>query len=242
MNIPDPVTTVVAVNQVAKQAQDFVAAIAGHPGETIGTIVGNLAQRRSKNAEIVTEKAHFTLLNIGFPAAPIALNVLQSLLEGASLQEDPHLQDIWANLIANAADPREQNRVLPSFPLILKELTSRDAKFLDRFYDRYHGKESVGQDILGFWNSFELLAELYPSEGIGLRPLDEMTSEEQAAPGHLYVTLDVLERNRLIEKTYMSSNYTESPPQDVLAPVLHSYQITSLGQLFIMACRAPKAN
>jgi hypothetical protein len=237
MNISDPVTTgviVAAVNQVARQAQDFVAAIAGHPGETIGTIVGNLAQRRSKNAEIVTEKAHFTLLNIGVPAAPIALTVLQPLLEGASLQEDPHLQDIWANLLANAADPREQNRVLPSFPLILKELTSRDAKFLDRFYDRYHGKESEGQDILGFWNSFELLAELYP--------LDEMTCEEQAAPGHLYVTLNVLERNRLIEKTYMSSNYTESPPHDVLAPVLHSYQITSLGQLFIMACQAPKTN
>lgn len=41
MAIADPVTTGVVLAgtlQAAKQVQDFIAAVTGHPGETIGTI------------------------------------------------------------------------------------------------------------------------------------------------------------------------------------------------------------
>ena len=51
MATPDPgVTTGVVLAgtlQAAKQVQDFVAAVTGHPGETIGTILGNMFQRRT---------------------------------------------------------------------------------------------------------------------------------------------------------------------------------------------------
>lgn len=61
MSIPDAVTTGVALAgtlQIAKQAQEFIAAAAGHPGETIGTILGNITHRRRENLESVGNKAH----------------------------------------------------------------------------------------------------------------------------------------------------------------------------------------
>jgi hypothetical protein len=42
------------------------------------------------------------------------------VLEGGSLQEDAELQDKWANLLANAADPRQGVPVSPVFAEVLK--------------------------------------------------------------------------------------------------------------------------
>jgi hypothetical protein len=76
---------------------------------------------------------------------------------------------------------------------------------------------------------------------VHVQALDELTPEEQSAPGYLAVTLDTLERTNLIAKTYMSSNYPEDPPTDIMAPVFHSYVVTDLGMMFVRACRAPAA-
>ena len=137
MSLPDPVTIAVTgglvlggANQVAKQAQDFLAAATGHPGESLGTILGNMTHRRIRNAEGMMSRAHFTLLNIGVTAKEIPLKIVHPLLEAASLEEDPELQELWVNLLANAADPRRGNVVYPSFILMAKELTPREAKLL----------------------------------------------------------------------------------------------------------------
>jgi hypothetical protein len=118
MNITDPVATGVALAgalQIAKQGQELIAAAFGHPGESIGTMLGNLGRRRIQNVEAVGNKAHLILLNIGVTPQEADLNVVQPLLEGASLQENPSMQEIWANLLANATDPRKQNPVAASF-------------------------------------------------------------------------------------------------------------------------------
>jgi len=137
MNIPDPVTTGVALAgalQIAKQGQVFIAAAFGHPGESIGTMLGNLGRRRVQNVEAIGNKAHLILLNIGVTPQEADLNVIQPLLEGASLQENPSMQEIWANLLANATDPRKLNPVTASFPRVLQDLGPREAKLLDGVY------------------------------------------------------------------------------------------------------------
>lgn len=55
-------------------------------------------------------------------------------LQEASLQDDEALQDTWANLLANAADPRGVNPVSTTFVSILKELGPREVKLLDELY------------------------------------------------------------------------------------------------------------
>lgn len=86
MSIPDPVTTGVvtaAALQAAKQGQDFIAAAAGRPGESIATILGDWARQRIVNAETIGNKAHFTLLNLGVEQKEVPFNVMQPLLEAA---------------------------------------------------------------------------------------------------------------------------------------------------------------
>ena len=101
MSLPDPVTIAVTgglvlggANQVAKQAQDFLAAATGHPGESLGTILGNMTHRRIRNAEGMMSRAHFTLLNIGVTAKEIPLKIVHPLLEAASLEEDTRTSGI----------------------------------------------------------------------------------------------------------------------------------------------------
>jgi hypothetical protein len=81
-----------------------------------------LGRRRFQNVEAIGNKAHFILLNIGVAAKEVPLNIIHPLIGAASLQEDPELQEIWANLLANAADPREVREVSPIFSDILKEM------------------------------------------------------------------------------------------------------------------------
>jgi hypothetical protein len=47
-----------------------------------------------------------------------------SRLQEASLQDGDEIHDIFANLLANAADPRQGNPVYPSFALMVKEVTA----------------------------------------------------------------------------------------------------------------------
>lgn len=144
--MPDPVTAITVggaavgtaagvVNVAAKQLQDFIAAITGHAGESIGTILGSIAKRRIDNADSVGRKAYLTILNIGVSPQAIPLPVLVPLLEGASLQEDPSMQEMWANLFATAADPRHASSVVPSFPSVLRELRRADAQLLEGLYN-----------------------------------------------------------------------------------------------------------
>ena len=127
------------VLQVAKQAQDFLTAVTGHPGESIGTILGNAVKRRLDNVEAVSSKAQFILLDVGVKAREIPLPILQPALEAASMHEDSYLQDTWANLLANAADERQKNPVEPSFARILAELSAREVGFLNALYKTMDG-------------------------------------------------------------------------------------------------------
>jgi hypothetical protein len=89
MQVPDPVTTglvVAGVSQVAKQGQDFIAAVAGYPGESLRTIVGNWTKRRFDNIGVIGNKSHLILLELGQERKTDApLKILQPLIEAACL-------------------------------------------------------------------------------------------------------------------------------------------------------------
>jgi hypothetical protein len=56
---------------MAKQAYDFIAAASSHPGESIGTILGEITRRRRQKVEAGEDLAYLTLLNIGVRASKI---------------------------------------------------------------------------------------------------------------------------------------------------------------------------
>lgn len=56
-------------------------------------------------------------------------------IEGASLEEDERLQELWANLLTNAINSGYESDMLPRFASIIKDLTPLDAQLLKAYYE-----------------------------------------------------------------------------------------------------------
>ena len=118
------------VGELPKQGQDFVAAFTKHQRETIATIFGNAARRCWDRAQATSARAHFILLDLGLKPGPVKDDVLLPLLDASSPQDDERLRDLWANMLANAADPRKLHNIISVFITILKDLSVREVVLL----------------------------------------------------------------------------------------------------------------
>jgi hypothetical protein len=148
----DPVSTAVGaaigstVGEVTKQGAKFLAAALGHPNEDIGTVLGTKYHERLNRGNKVLEQAGLISLSLRFEPRKVADRVFIPAIEAASLEEHPELQTKWANLIAFAANPG-MPEASPVYAVVLKELTPRDARFLDAIFER--GEDRVqGNDTL----------------------------------------------------------------------------------------------
>ena len=81
-----------------------------------------------KRAAQMAEEAWFT------PSA-VPIKILFPLLEGASLEEDETLSEMWAALLANCADSKKVSQARPGFVEILKQLSKDEALLLSGLYD-----------------------------------------------------------------------------------------------------------
>ena len=57
------------------------------------------------------------------------------LLEEASLEDEPGLQRLWNNLLANAMDPTHEEEPRTAYLTVIKEITAGDALILGRMYN-----------------------------------------------------------------------------------------------------------
>jgi hypothetical protein len=64
------------------------------------------------------------------PISPIAMGTAIPLLDKASLEDDPDLQDMWATLITNTAEDPNMSREAKTYAEILAGLTPNDARVL----------------------------------------------------------------------------------------------------------------
>jgi hypothetical protein len=217
MSVPDVVTTglvTAAALQVAKQGQDLIAAAAGYPGESLGTIIGKWTKRRFENAKSIGSKAHLILLNIGqVQKTDVPLKLLEPLIEAASLEENDELQDIWANLLAHVTDPRELITVSPIFPYILRDFGSKEVKFLDALYeDALKNAEDhpIFKDVSRMEYKLPYLMELYRKLGFSNAPnLGSPDFQQQQHPDFqrdrnaFFFMLDVIRRHDVIREVLM---------------------------------------
>jgi hypothetical protein len=238
--MPDPVTGITiatAVGIAAKQAQDFIAAAAGHPGESIGTILGGLAKRRLENAEKVAYGAHLTMLNIGLKPDEIPLRVLIPAFEHASVEEDPSMQERWANLLANASDPRHQIEITPSFNPILAELTPAQAKMFDAIFREAakrcrNGATLFIEDIaystydLGHIHHREIVVPIH-----GPNAPETITAQSRSI-------IDVLARTGLLDVRTDDNTIYQGTDLSGRRPLL--YTVSMLGLVFYHACQPPR--
>jgi hypothetical protein len=66
---------------------------------------------------------------------PVPPQFALPLLDGASLESEPTIQELWAGLIANATDPNRAFRIKKVFVEILRGLEPLDAKILECLSD-----------------------------------------------------------------------------------------------------------
>jgi len=156
---------------------------------------------------------------------------LYEILDGASLEEDDTLQDVWANLLANAADSRDQVLVRTAFPQILRQISREEALYFDEMFE-------INRKIKGYVPRIYATA---PEEELELYIPKSGKKEEPPGPKLDPVSYDNLQRLRLI-----SSNEEMVPVEDLEAGTNQyryltneRYLLTSLGEAFVLACRTP---
>jgi hypothetical protein len=111
--------------------------IGGTVEQAMGIIEDRLKYVRWERKIRLLQKVNELLAQMGRSATirPVPLNIAVPLVEYGSLQEDDSLQDIWAQLLANAADATSGVEVRRAFLTILNDLSPLDARNLKKIYE-----------------------------------------------------------------------------------------------------------
>jgi hypothetical protein len=225
--------------------------------QNIGLILGQV----SDIARFYTEQ---NLLSIftkwaaqrkGKPLEPKGFMRVLPLLRDAAMQSDDELQERWASLLENVAN--DAKGVLPSFGQALSQVTSAEARYLDRIWKyvtvarRHNSRKRLGRDEL----SYSDLTDIYSPKLRAPSPAemrvyrDRMSPEQLAAfreMTNFELMLHDLERLSLLEKVlhYVSGEAIryEIGGESVSIPSEHSgmttsYALTQYGVNFILAVR-----
>jgi len=219
----------VGAETAMKPLADLINKLFGGPVEAIGGMWtdGLVARRKIRQIKLF-QKVQRAIEEAGFDPQPIPDKVWVPAIQEALLEDDDGLQDIWANLLANAADAR--TGVPPSFPKILSDMSPKEARFLNTLYEHLSANASkYGDGHERLW---------YTSPLNRCQLLNVYISDEPAVR-FFNVDLDSLLRLRMIE--------SEPPPIDrdsflAGAPMQEDnpvYRLTDLGYSFVMACRPP---
>jgi hypothetical protein len=177
------------------------------------------------------------------------------LLREASMQSNDELQERWVSLLENVAN--DAKGVLPSFGQTLSQITSAEARYLDRIWERvtapnpYNSGKRQGRDELSYVNLVDIyhpkLHAPSPAEMFVYR--NHMSPEQLAAFDEMTdfeLILHDLERLSLLEKVvkYVSGNATKyklggeviSVPSES-SGMTTNYALTQYGVNFILAVR-----
>lgn len=250
------------------QATGFLRAVLHAPAEALGGILADaISERRHANLIKIAGRAQERLSKAGVSAKQVPLSVIHPAIEAASLEEDPDLQEVWSNLLANAADSRANNSVPPSFPLILRELSARDVKFLDALFqmalDELKRRQTAQTPWLNSLGSIEFqhsdAYDVFEKAGLARFKRSSATTYEQLrshdedmAADHrdADMCMDTLRRHELfIESIDMDSE--EKMLQGQSGPITYkiplwryhlkiTYSFSRLGVAFVTACRPPE--
>lgn len=124
--------------ELANEAKEFIGKLVNPTLEETGQILGdNIRYWRFKNQVNILIKARRYLVSKGITPKCISLKTLVPLLEYGSLEEDENLQNKWASLLTNAADPNCQLNIEAGFIDILRQISPLEALILDSIYNEY---------------------------------------------------------------------------------------------------------
>jgi hypothetical protein len=186
----------------------------------------------------------------GITPQQVPLKLLFPIVENASIEESDELQDRWANLLARASDPKEADLVELSFPTILRELSSRDVKFLDELFKEAHRRANARphRDILDISFGDAELHTAFSNAGLARHPIQQRLTmaqrgitSVQADGKDIGFCMDVFARNKIVERMFeLPSKIITGANKNRNMPELDdSFRFTHLGIKFTRACNTP---
>jgi hypothetical protein len=217
-------------------ARGFLREIAGPAAQELGQAFGETARFwRLRNQVRLLNRAREMVGTAGIDPKSIPLRVLFPLLEGASIEDDHELSERWAALLANAAAHDGDEKVLPSFPTLLRQISPVDARALDHLFS-VHDRISSGEIAPEEFNVGTDRADRLVPWGIEPAELHRVLGLQSSdAVG---VSLDNLVGLGLVEREPLM----RMSEQHVLVPTIPGgVRLSQLGVRFIRACQPPRA-
>src|ERR1043165_6931148 len=106
----------------------FLSKICLPAAEELGLLVRDrVSYWRALNLAKVLKKTEGKLRSEYKEVSP---KIILPIIEGASLEDDAELQDVWANLLASSIDPDFEGHAHPAFPDIVRQLEAVDVHIL----------------------------------------------------------------------------------------------------------------
>ena len=218
VNSPGAIVKHTQINEAASPP-NLIQRMFGPAADEVGEFLKDQVRiyRRGRLTECVN-KAETMLIEAGISPQAVPPKILFPLLDGASLEEDESLHDMWAGLLANGASPENAGKVRPGFVATLKQMAPDEAGLLNLMFERRTGKPGVV-----FNQPFDVteLLSAYSS----VRP-----------PGDS----DQLAYDACIQSLHAQQLVEQIPDPKHFGYLIHSYALTMRGIAFVFACRPPK--
>jgi hypothetical protein len=162
---------------VLEGSQSFLNRLLGPTVDEAGQLLADQVRyRRFRNQVKIVEAARRLVVDAGLEPKVVALQTLVPLVEKASLEEEPTLQKMWANLLARAATSTPRDGLHRLCVEILAGISPREALILNYVYAEFRrkrpellarhrtwspGREEIAAEFLTFKP-----ADLYRQAGI----------------------------------------------------------------------------
>jgi hypothetical protein len=125
-----------AIEAIYAPIESIVKTLAGPAAEEIGLSLRDSVQAwRLKRQIRLFERVKKICEDAGIKPQAVKMPLLFEIMEKGSLEESDELQDIWANMLSNAADPKRASLVTTAYPEILKQLCIEEVKFLEGIFN-----------------------------------------------------------------------------------------------------------
>ena len=155
---------------VLEGAQSFLNRLLGPAVDETGQLLADKVRyRRFRNQVRIAEGARRLVEDAGLAPAPVPLQTLVPLVEKASLEEDPTVQEMWSTLLANAATAKAREGLHRLCVEVLAAISPREALILRNVYAEYQNKRP---EILTKVSRWDPSRTEIPAEFLTFRPGD----------------------------------------------------------------------
>lgn len=127
-----------AVEQAAEKSEGILKTLFKESFEEWGGMIAdNVRLRRFKNQVKIFEKAKQYLKDKKIDPKKVSLKVLAPLLEFTSLEEEPTIQDMWANLTVNILEKDDDTMFQQNAIAVLNKLSVQDVELLNYLFNNF---------------------------------------------------------------------------------------------------------